>query len=181
MTAPVAEAAEGPVAGSDEGMPGVIGPALTPGSPAPAVELTDQHGSPFSLARAGGPVLLVFFPFAFSGVCTGEMAGLVDLHDSLVATGTRLAAVSCDQLFALRVFSDSLDLPFPMLSDFWPHGAVSRAYGVFDVERGCPVRGSFLIDRAGTLRWSVVNPIAAARDLAAHVSAAQSLATGELA
>lgn len=155
-----------------------VGVAATVGDPAPQVELTDQHGSAYSLARARtrGPVLLVFFPFAFSGVCTGEMSGLLGLHESLAATGTSLVAVSCDQLFALRVFSDSLELPFPLLSDFWPHGAVARAYGVFDAERGCAVRGSFLIDPAGILRWSVVNPISAGRDLPAHVTAAEVLA-----
>lgn len=157
---------------------GVVAPL---GQAAPPVELTDQHGSPYSLAaaRVRGPVLIVFFPFAFSGVCTGEMAALLELHESLAATGVTLVAVSCDQLFALRVFSDQLGLPFPLLSDFWPHGAVARSYGVFDSERGCAVRGSFLVDRAGVLRWSVVNPISAVRDLATHVSAAAAL-TAEL-
>jgi peroxiredoxin len=148
------------------------------GDPAPEIELTDQHGSAYSLSRArlDGPVLVVFFPFAFSGVCTGEMAGLVDLHDDLAALGTSIVAVSCDQLFALRVFSDQLSLPFPVLSDFWPHGSVARSFGVFDAERGCSVRGSFLVDADGLLQWSVVNPIGAVRDLGAHVAAAQELA-----
>lgn len=176
-------AADSPAGPPDPGSAAVggylpVGPVATVGDPAPQVELTDQHGSAYSLTRARtrGPVLLVFFPFAFSGVCTGEMAALRGLDESLAATGTTLVAVSCDQLFALRVFADSLELPFPLLSDFWPHGAVARSYGVFDAERGCAVRGSFLVDRAGILRWSVVNPISAGRDLTAHVSAATALA-----
>jgi len=151
--------------------------AVLVGHAAPEIELPDQHGSPFSLAeaRAAGPVLVVFFPFAFSGTCTGEMSALVEMHGQLTEADTTLVAVSCDQLFALRVFSDQLGMTFPVLSDFWPHGRLARAYGVFDADRGCAVRGSFLVDRAGVVRWSVVNPIGAGRDLPSHVAAAVAL------
>lgn len=157
---------------------GVTALGLAPAAVAPPIELTDQHGSPYSLTDAlvAGPVLLVFFPFAFSGVCTGEMAALVELEGRLAAAGTSLVAVSCDQLFALRVFADQQGVRFPVLSDFWPHGDLARAYGVFDAERGCSLRGSFLIDPAGVVRWSVVNPVAAGRDVASHLSAALDLA-----
>lgn len=178
MTTPVLGSAGGVPADtpSADGLAVVDGELLV-GHRAPEIELPDQHGSPFSLveSRAAGPVLVVFFPFAFSGTCTGEMAGLVELYGQLADAGTTLVAVSCDQLFALRVFSDQVGMQFPVLSDFWPHGRLARAYGVFDPERGCAVRGSFLVDRAGILRWSVVNSIGAGRDLPSHVAAAAAL------
>ncbi len=71
-------------------------------------------------------------------------------------------------MFSLRVFGDQERLDFPLLSDFWPHGAVAQAYGVFDEQRGCAVRGTFVIDTQGLIRWSVVNAIPDARDLAEY-------------
>lgn len=148
------------------------------GATAPVFALSDQHGTPFDLAAElpDGPVLVVFYPFAFSGTCTGELTGLLNLDEQLRAYGVRVAAVSCDQLFALRAFSDSTGLEFPLLSDFWPHGAVASAYGVFDVERGCSLRGSFLVGQDGTVAWSVINDIGEARDIPAHLEAAAELA-----
>ena len=54
---------------------------------------------------------------------------------------------------------------FPLLADYWPHGAVASAYGVFDDEQGCPLRSSFVVDRAGIIRWAVHNEMGEARDL----------------
>lgn len=154
----------------------VQAPAI--GATAPGFVLSDQHGTPFDLAAelVDGPVFVVFYPFAFSGTCTGELTGLLDLDGQLRSLGVRVAAVSCDQLFALRAFSDSAGLAFPLLSDFWPHGAVANAYGVFDVERGCSLRGSFLVAQDGTVAWSVVHDIGDVRDIPAHLEAASELA-----
>ena len=151
-------------------------PAL--GATAPGFTLSDQHGSPFDLAEqlARGPVFVVFYPFAFSGTCTGELTGLLDFDEQMRATGVQVVGVSCDQLFALRAFSDSSSIRFPLLSDFWPHGAVASAFGVFDTERGCSLRGSFLVDRGGRVAWSVVHGIGDARDIAEHLVAAAELA-----
>lgn len=148
------------------------------GATAPLFVLSDQHGSPFDLAEElrHSPVLLVFYPFAFSGTCTGELTGLLDLDGQLRSAGVRVAGVSCDQLFAIRAFSDSTGITFPLLSDFWPHGAVAGAYGVFDPERGCSRRGSFLLDSDGRVAWSVVEGIGERRDIAAHLVAALALA-----
>jgi len=84
---------------------------------------------------------------------------------------TTLLAISCDPMYALRVYAEQEDFDFPLLSDFWPHGAVARAYDVFDETRGCARRGSFLIDHDGIVRWSVVNPISEARPLTSYLSA----------
>jgi mycoredoxin-dependent peroxiredoxin len=142
---------------------------MTPGTPAPGFELRDQHGTPTSLASfRGRAVLLVFYPFAFSGVCTGELTELRDHGADLVTHAVQLLAISCDPMFSLRAFADRDRLAFPLLSDFWPHGSVSRAYRVFDEERGCSRRSSFVVDREGMIRWSVHNAFPDARDLAEH-------------
>lgn len=131
------------------------------GTAAPTFELRDQHGTPVQLADVRGrPVLLVFFPYAFTTVCTDELR---ELRDGFAGDESVLA-VSCDSMFTLRAYSDTHDIGFPLLSDFWPHGEVARRYGVFDEERGCALRGTFVIDASGLVRWSVVNPIPAARD-----------------
>jgi peroxiredoxin len=137
---------------------------LAVGSTAPDFTLRDQHGSEVTLTSllADRPVAVVFYPFAFTGVCTGELRALRDALPTLSPTAT-LVAVSCDSMFSLRVFADAEGLTYPLLSDFWPHGAVARAYGVFDAERGCALRGTFVIDRAGIVRWQVVNAVPDAR------------------
>lgn len=142
--------------------------ALAVGDPAPDFSLRDQHGGSVTLSSLRGrrPVLLVFFPFAFSGVCTGELHELRDQAAAIEERGAAVLAVSCDPMFALRVQADRDGLEFPLLSDFWPHGEVASAYGVFDSERGCPTRSTFLVGLDGLLRWSVHNPLGEARDLA---------------
>jgi peroxiredoxin len=136
------------------------------GDPAPEFTLPDQHGSTVRLSNLrGNAVVLVFYPFAFTGVCTGELGALRDELVPGVPAGTRVLAVSCDSMFSLRVFAESEGFDFPLLADFWPHGAVASAYGVFDAERGCALRGSFVIDAGGMVRWRVINAIPNARDV----------------
>lgn len=141
-----------------------IGPRI--GDPAPALSGTDQHGQDVDLtsARGEGAVLVVFYPYAFSRVCSGELQQLRDHQAELQAT-VRLLAVSCDPVFALRAFADAEGIGFPLVSDFWPHGAAARAYGVFDETRGCARRASFLVDAAGVLRWQVEVPMGEARSM----------------
>jgi len=142
--------------------------SLEVGQPAPDFELPDQHGQRVPLAsfRGSTPVLLVFYPFVFSRVCTGELRTLRDTWADPVSDGVQLLAISCDPMFSLRAFADADGLQFPLLSDFWPHGAVSSAYGIFDSDRGCPTRSSFLIDRTGVVRWLAHNASRDARDIA---------------
>jgi len=106
---------------------------------------------------------MVFFPFAFSGVCTGELEELRDQLADVADETTELLAISCDHMFSLRAFADRDGYEFSLLSDFWPHGAVSAAYGVFDATRGCPGRATVIVDRAGVVRWRVDNDISVAR------------------
>ena len=146
------------------------------GAAAPDFTLRDQHGQDVSLSGLrGAPVLLVFYPWAFSRVCTGELTGLRDVRRSVADRGGRLLALSCDPVYSLRAFAEAERLDYPLLSDFWPHGAVASAYGVFDEVRGCARRSSFLLDGAGVVRWSVHNDVAEARDVPAHLDALHQL------
>ncbi|MFD5325351.1 peroxiredoxin [Streptomyces sp. NPDC127092] len=151
--------------------------AIEIGAEAPDFELKDNHGRTVRLSSFRGTknVLLFFYPFAFTGVCTGELRALRDRLDEFVNDDTQLLAVSSDSMHTLRVFGEQEDLEFPLLSDFWPHGAVSRAYGVFDEDKGCAVRGTFVLDRAGVVRWSVVNALPDARDTDEYAKALAAL------
>ncbi len=142
------------------------------GAQAPDFELQDQHGTPMRLSDLRGrKVVLVFYPLAFSGVCQSELAALRDL-----SADAQVLAVSVDSVFAQRAWADREGYAFPLLSDFWPHGQVARAYGVFDEERGHARRGTFVIDGEGVIRWSVVSPIGQARDVAAYIQALADIA-----
>ncbi len=152
--------------------------ALPIGATAPDFSLADQHGETVTLAAsaaAGRSVLLVFYPFAFTGTCTGELRAMRERLAELSTPTTDLFAVSCDSMFSLRVFAEREELSFPVLSDFWPHGEVSRAYGVFEETRGCALRGTFLIDDSGTVVWRVINQIPYARDVDDYVAAIAAL------
>ena len=140
------------------------------GQAAPDFELRDQHGQAVSLSsfRGSKAVVLVFYPFAFSGVCTGELREIRDNLPRFESDEVRLLAVSCDPMFSLRAVADKDGLTFPLLSDFWPHGEVSADYGVLDSERGCSSRSTFIIDKDGVLRWSVHNALPDARDLSEY-------------
>jgi peroxiredoxin len=147
----------------------VTGLAL--GRPAPDFTLRDQFGQDVTLSSYRGrkAVALVFYPYAFSGVCTGEMAAIRDRLAEFMTFDTEVLAISCDPVYSLRAFADQDGLNFPLLSDFWPHGEVSRAYEVFDEKKGCPERSSYVIDREGSVRWAVHNAKPEGRDLDEHL------------
>ena len=147
------------------------------GTEAPDFELKNQHGETVRLSDFRGEknVVLVFYPFAFTSVCTNELCELEKELPQFQNDDVQILAVSNDSPFTLRVFSEKEGLGYPLLSDFWPHGAVSRAYGVFDEEKGCAVRGTFVIDKAGTVRWAVVNGLPDARDQQQYLAALAAL------
>lgn len=137
------------------------------GAEAPDFTLADQHGAPWRLGQhlRTRTVVVVFYPFAFTGVCTGELRAIQEALPRFQAQDATVVAVSCDSMFSLRVFAEGEGLTFPLLSDFWPHGTAARGYGVLDEERGCALRGTFVVDRGGIVRWKVVNAIPDAREL----------------
>ncbi|MBP0458369.1 peroxiredoxin [Streptomyces montanisoli] len=149
--------------------------AVEAGAQAPDFSLQDQHGQTVRLSdfrgQGGRHVVLVFYPYAFSTTCTGELQELRDRADAFADAGAQLLACSADSVHALRAYAEQERIAFPLLADHWPHGAVARAYGVLDEERGRAVRGTFVIDTSGTVRWSVVNPVHRARDSDDYVRA----------
>ena len=153
-------------------------PGLAVGGPAPDFTLRDQFGQDVTLSSYRGrkAVAIVFYPYAFSGVCTGEMAGIRDRLEAFLTFDTEVLAISCDPVYALRAFADSDGLNFPLLSDFWPHGEVTRAYAVFDEARGCPFRSSYVVDKEGVVRWAVHNEGSQERDLGEHLAQLAALA-----
>lgn len=147
--------------------------AVEVGQEAPDFELKNQQGQPVRLSsfRGAKNVVLVFYPLAFSGVCTGELCALRDEFPEVSREDVELLTVSVDSTFVLRKWSDTENFGFGLLSDFWPHGGVATLYGVFDEDKGVAARGTFVIDKAGVVRWKVVNPIPQARDIAEYQKA----------
>jgi peroxiredoxin len=150
---------------------------LTIRTPAPDFTLMDQHGSPVTLSSFKGEknVVILFYPFAFSGICTGELCALRDDLAAFQNDDVQLLAISCDPMYAQRAFAEQEGYKFPVLADFWPHGGAAKAYGVFNEERGCAVRGTFIVDKNGTLVWQIVNGLGDARNLVEYKSALASL------
>ncbi|KGN38998.1 peroxiredoxin [Knoellia subterranea] len=142
------------------------GTALAVGDRAPLFTLRDQNGADVALTDvlAQRQALIVFYPWAFSGICTGELTEIRDDLGSFVTDDVQVLTISCDAMFSLRAYADRDGYFFPLLSDFWPHGEVARAYGVFDEEVGVARRGTFLIDRDGIIRWSLISGIGERRD-----------------
>jgi peroxiredoxin len=132
--------------------------SLAVGAPAPDFTLPDQDRQPVALADLRGtPVLLVFYPFAFSRLCTAELRRLRDDLTDYTGAGVRVLALSTDPVYALKAFREQEGLDFPLLSDFWPHGSTAQAYGVFNERAGMALRATFLLDADGVVRFAQVN------------------------
>ncbi|HJQ46457.1 MAG TPA: peroxiredoxin [Amycolatopsis sp.] len=140
--------------------------AVEVGAQAPDFTLNDYDKQAVTLSsfRGDKPVLLVFYPFAFSGICTGELCQLRDEFADYDNQGVQLLGVSVDTPFSLKAWAEQQGYQFPLLSDFWPHGEVAKAYGVFNEGAGLAVRGTFLIDKEGVVRFAEVNQPGEARD-----------------
>lgn len=128
------------------------------GSQAPEFTLRDQNNQEVSLAalRASGRVLVVFFPLAFTGTCEGELGYIRDHLAQFDSEDLSTVAISVGPPPTHKVWSSAQGFLFPILADFWPHGAVAENYGVFDDVRGFGNRGTFLIDRDGTVLFSAM-------------------------
>jgi peroxiredoxin len=138
---------------------------LSVGDTAPDFSLPDQDKQVVSLAELRGtPVLLVFYPFAFSGICTGELCQLRDELTTYTDAGVTVLAISTDPVFSLKAFREQQGFDFRLLSDFWPHGEVAKAYGVFNEKAGMALRGTFLVDADGKIAFAEVNNPGDARE-----------------
>jgi len=151
--------------------------ALETDTQAPDFELPDQFGQPVRLSdfRGKTAVALVFFPLAFSRTCTGELCELRDNRALFSAADVELLAISVDSKWAQRAWAEQEGYEFPLLSDFWPHGAVAQQYGVFLPEKGYANRATFLIDEDGIVRTSFVTAPGEARPLSFYRSALDEL------
>jgi peroxiredoxin len=98
----------------------------------------------------------MFYPFAFTGKCAQELCTIRDERKDFVNEDTQILSISCDPVASLKIFAEEQNLTTPLLSDFWPHGKVSKDYGVFLEDLGFANRGTFVIDKAGIIRWKVV-------------------------
>ena len=138
--------------------------SLEVGDQAPDFTLKDQNNQAWTLSELRGDrnVLVVFYPLAFSGICTGE---LDQLRDNLAEfADVQVLAVSVDSGYTLKAWSDQQGYDFPLLSDFWPHGKVAQDYGVFNDKAGMANRGTFLVDTDGVIRFAEMKQPGEARD-----------------
>jgi peroxiredoxin (alkyl hydroperoxide reductase subunit C) len=140
--------------------------AIEVGAEAPDFVLKDQNNQEVRLSdfRRNKNVLLVFYPLAFTGTCQGELASVRDNLIEFVNGKVQVLTISVDSPYSHKVWADQQGYTFPLLSDFWPHGQVAEAYGVFNAERGIANRGTFIIDTAGIVRFAEENLPAEARD-----------------
>lgn len=151
---------------------------LQVGAEAPDFTLSDQHGEELTLSElvAEGPVALVFFPLAFSGICTGE---LCELRDNLAVfndSKVRLVGISVDSVFTLQAWAKSEGYEFSILSDFWPHGAVAKDYGVFVEDGGIATRATLIIGSDRKVLASFETEPGQARDFGAYREALEAIA-----
>jgi peroxiredoxin len=148
------------------------------GTEAPDFTVRDQNNQEVTLSSFRGErsVLLVFYPFAYSSLCTGELCAVRDNLGDFQNDDVQILAISVDHPYALKSWAENQGFDFPLLSDFWPHGAIARSYGVFNDTRGMAVRGTFLVDKAGIVRFAENNGPGQPRDQSGWRKAVAALA-----
>jgi peroxiredoxin len=132
--------------------------AIEAGEPAPDFTLTRADGTPFTREDLlGSTTVLVFYPFAFSPVCTDQLSVYNELLDEFAAKSATLYGVSCDATYSQTAFKEALGIDIEQLSDFEPKGAACRAFGVLH-PKGFPQRALVLIGPDGAVKWSYQAP-----------------------
>ena len=151
--------------------------SLIIGDLAPDFTLANQFGENVTLSdfRGKKPVVLVFYPLSFSGVCTGELCEIRDNFDKFASSDVELLAISVDSKYVQKVFAEHEGYKFSVLADFWPHGQVAKDYGVFLESHGLANRGTFVIDKDGVLVAKFVTAPGQARSLDEYTRALASL------
>jgi mycoredoxin-dependent peroxiredoxin len=129
------------------------------GDEAPDFTLSDQNNEEFVLSAFRGQkaVLVVFYPLAFTGICTGELSAVSQNLGSFQNDDVQIVTISVDSAYSHKIFSDREGFDFPLLADFWPHGGVAKAYGVFNETTGFANRGTFLVDKDGIVQFAEMN------------------------
>jgi mycoredoxin-dependent peroxiredoxin len=147
------------------------------GQQAPDFTLKDQNNEDFRLSdfRGERAVLIVFYPLAFTGICTGELCAVRDDIGAFQNDDVQVVSISVDSVYAHKIFSQREGYEFPLLADFWPHGAVAQAFGVFNETTGFANRGTFLVDKDGVVRFAEMNQPGEGRDADAWREAIKAL------
>jgi mycoredoxin-dependent peroxiredoxin len=147
------------------------------GTEAPDFTVRDQNNQEVTLSSFRGErsVLLVFYPFAYSSLCTGELCAVRDNLGDFQNDDVQILAISVDHPYALKSWAENQGFDFPLLSDFWPHGGIAKTYGVFSDDHGMAVRGTFLIDTDGVVRFAEINGPGEPRDQSAWLNAMTAL------
>jgi peroxiredoxin (alkyl hydroperoxide reductase subunit C) len=150
---------------------------ISVGDEAPDFTLRDQNNEEFTLSSFRGvkAVLVIFYPLAFTGICTGELCRVRDELPSFQNDDVQVVTISVDSTYSHKIFAEREGYEFPLLSDFWPHGAVAQAYGAFNDDTGFANRGTFLVDVQGTVRFTEMNSPGEGRDAAAWQAAIKAL------
>ncbi|MFC7535663.1 peroxiredoxin [Actinoplanes sp. GCM10030250] len=150
---------------------------ISVGVPAPDFTLKDQNNQEVRLTdfRARKAVLLVFYPLAFSRRCHGELTEIQENLPAYANDDVQVLTVSVDSIYSHKVWAQQEGFDFPLLADFWPHGAVAQAYDVFNHDTGIANRGTFLIDSFGITRYAEMNGPGEARNQAAWRAALAAL------
>lgn len=145
---------------------------IATGDTAPVFDLQVDEHARVSLAdfRGRSNVLLVFHPLAFTPICTEEALDLEANIESFRNAETEIVFVSCDTTAARQAWKKELGVSYVFASDFWPHGEAAKAYGIFDERSGLPLRGTFLIDKDGSVIWSLVKGMGEKRETMAEDS-----------
>ncbi len=146
---------------------------ISVGDLAPDFTLSNQFGESVTLSDYRGKknVVVMFYPFAFTGLCTDELCTIRDRRPDFINDTTEVLSISCDSAYTLKVFSEQENLTHNLLSDFYPHGAVAQQYGAFLEDKGFATRAAFVIDKDGVVRWSVSNGPGDARNADDYLAA----------
>lgn len=143
-----------------------MGNPVQVGQQAPDFELENQFGQKVKLSDFRGKknVVLIFYPKAFTGICTGELCAIRDQKPEFVNDDVVTFGISTDSSATLKAFAEAENYDYELLSDWWPHGKAGSDYGVFLEDKGFNTRGTFIIDKDGVVRWSVINAPGDARN-----------------
>lgn len=135
------------------------GQILAAGTTAPDFALKSAPDKVVRLSELRGkPVVLVFYPADWSPVCGDQMALYNEMHEEFDEVGAQVVGISVDGVWCHAAFAKDRKLRFPLLSDFEPKGAVSRAYGAYRGDEGVSARALFVLDADGVIRWSYLSP-----------------------
>ncbi len=140
---------------------------ISVGAKAPEFSLKDQDGNELSLSGfLGKRVLLSFHPLAWTGVCQRQMEALEMNVEALEALNAQALGISVDAVPTKKAWADAIGIvKTRLLSDFWPHGGVASAFGLFREDAGTSERATVLIDESGVVRWIKVYPLSEVPDI----------------